>query len=430
MGRIRHRSRRVRAGFLHMVLVPLTSLVPRRDNLWLFGHRDGVFGGNSRGLFLWLSIHRPDIRAVWIADSEAVIRLLTENGFEAVQRRSIRGVLLALRARVFVFCHGLPDVNSYLSGGAFLANLWHGIGIKSTMFGDTTGPMAKLHRKWSGTAIGRMMFYEYLKLPSIVASTSDFMQNHFARQFAMPAARCPQLGYPRLDPLADPALQDLSHRIDRSAGFQFNPDGFRRVVVYAPTWRDTGRPFLETALPDLVRLSDALRATDALLYVKTHPWTSESLPATLDNIRVWPSAVDLFPYLDALDALITDYSSLYYDYIYHKAAGAVLYTFDIEEYEATDRQILYPFAENTAGLSLPTFDALCDAIACGDIYAEPAAGSRAKIAAIREKYWSGSRPIASSQVVAFVEAAIGAAGLGVPVAGEPSGAAASRLNAA
>ena len=396
----------MRSGLLHMALVPLTRALPRRRDLWLFGHRDGVFGGNSRGLFLWLSIHRPDLRAVWIADSDQVIRTLRENGFEAVRRRSIAGLRTTLRARVFVFCHGLPDVSSRLSGGAFLANLWHGVGIKATMFGDVTGPMAKLHRKWSGTALGRMMYYEFLKRPDIVASTSDFMQDHFARQFDMPRARCPQLGYPRLDPLADPALQALSHRIDRSAGFTFNPDRNPRVIVYAPTWRDTGRPFLEAALPDLARLSEALRRTGAVLYVKTHPWSSDALPTTFDNIRVWPAAVDVFAYFDAIDAFVTDYSSLYYDYIFHKTLGAVLYTFDIAEYEATDRQILHPFADNTAGLTLSTFDELCDAIARGDVYTERGE-MPPRIAAIRAKYWAGSSPIASARVVAYIEDRIG-----------------------
>ncbi len=411
VGLLLKKLRRFRNGLLHLLLVSLTSAVPRRSDLWLFGHRDGVFGGNSRGLFLWLSIHRPDIRAVWVADSDQVRRTLTDNGFEAVHRWSVAGALVTLRARVFVFCHGLPDVNSYLSGGALLVNLWHGIGIKATMFGDKTGPMAKVYQKWSGTAFGRTLFYEYLKRPDIVASTSDFTQDHFARQFEMPAVRCPQLGYPRLDPLTDPALQALSHRIDRSAGFSFNPENFRKVIVYAPTWRDTGRPFLEAALPDLERLSDALRSTDALLYVKTHPWTAETLPATLDNIRAWPNAIEIFPYFSGIDSLVTDYSSLFYDYIFHKAAGIVLYTFDLDQYVSTDRQMLYPFIENTAGLRLSNFDELCEAVERGDVYAGRE-DWRAKIADLRAKYWRGSSPVASPQVVACIEDRIGHRGRG------------------
>ncbi len=402
MGRLANWLGRTRSGLQYMTLVPLSAVVPRRNDFWLFGHRDGVFGGNSRGLFLWLSIHRPDIRAVWIGDSDQVIRTLRENGFEAVRRRSAAGLLATLRARVFVFCHGLPDVSSRLSGGAFLANLWHGVGIKATMFGDHTGPMAKFHRKWSGTALGRMMYYEHLKRPDILASTSDFMQDHFARQFAMSPERCPQLGYPRLDPLADPALKTLSDRIDRSAGFTFNPDRRAKVTVYAPTWRDTGRPFLQAALPDLRRLSDALRKTDAVLYVKTHPWSSDKLPTTFDNILVWPAAIDVFAYLDDIDAFVTDYSSLYYDYIFRKTAGAVLYTFDIAEYEATDRQILYPFRDNTAGLTVSTFVALCDAVASGEVYADRD-DARAAIERLRAKFWGGSGPVASSDIVAFIE---------------------------
>lgn len=394
-----------RAGLLNLVLVNLARLVPRSPRQWLFGHQGGLFAGNSKYLFLWVATNRPDLRAVWLADNDATVRLITDAGFVAYRRWSLRGVRATVRSRVLVYCHGLSDVNARLSGGAYLANLWHGVGLKSTMFGDRTGIMSHYKRRWSNP-LGRTLFYAYLKAPDMLATTSDFMQAHFAEQFELPRERCPQLGYPRLDTVADGELRRLAIDLDARQGFRFNPAGRREAYLYMPTWRDTGRPFLTAALPDLDRLNDLLRARDALLYIKLHPWTKESLPAGYSHIASWPDEIETYSYFDQLTGLITDYSSVLYDYLFSRDGGAILYTFDRASYEAEDHALLYPFDENVAGVTVQDFDALCDVLARGT-----ALVPCARAAAIREKFWGGSAVPASPAIVSYIEKAVARRGI-------------------
>src|SRR5690606_9400594 len=103
----------------------------------------------------------------------------------------------------------------------------------------------------ASTWFGRLWVQHRLIGYEMVATTSDLMQRHFAEQFRIPKECCPQLGYPRLDIFDDPALMEAARRIDINQGFEFNSDGFDEVYLYVPTFRDTGRPFLEEALPDL-----------------------------------------------------------------------------------------------------------------------------------------------------------------------------------
>ena len=161
-------------------------------------------------------------------------------------------------------------------------------------------------RREAATTLGRLYNLDFLIPPDAVVTTSDMMQAHFADQFGLPAGQCPQLGYPRLDCAVDGVLNEAARSIDRKAGFEFNTEGFAELYIYMPTFRDTERPFLEQALPDLDRLSEVLRRRDALLYVKPHPRTAARLETPHGNVRLWPRDVDINAYLADFTGLITD----------------------------------------------------------------------------------------------------------------------------
>lgn len=374
----------------------LSHLSPRSTRRWVFGTGGDVFAGNPKYLFLWMSLYRPDIDARWITGSDATLRLLREHGLSAHKRWALGGIVAALRARVFVFANGLGDINPGLSGGAYQVNLWHGVGLKTTYLGYK-GASAEFSSKQLSGALGR--FKSRIFAPAdIVATTSDFMQAHFAAQFQLPPDRCPQLGYPRLDCVADPPLDALARTIDADLGFRLNPEKHREVYIYMPTYRDTERPFVREALPDLARLSRVLAARDALLYVKLHPRTGEAIGEQHSNIRNWPTEIDFHTYLADFTGLITDYSSVLYDYFFARKTGVILYTFDFEDYTSTDRALLYPFEENVAGVRVGSFDALCEALRQGSALAEPVAAER-----VRDRFWGGSPTPSSPAVVKFVE---------------------------
>lgn len=383
---------------LNLFLYPLSALAPRSPRRWVFGDRSGEFVGNPKYLFLWIALNRPDIEVSWITGNEKTRRMLVANGFRAHRRWSLGGIVAALRAKVYVFGHEASSVNLQLSKGAFLVNLWHGVGPKGVKYGYKGGgnPSVPL-----GTGVlAKARSLTHVISPDIVATTSDFWQAHYAGQFRLPPESCPQLGYPRLDCSADPQLMQKVKELDQKQGFEWNPGGFDEIYIYLPTFRDTQRPFFEEALPDLDRLSRVLAKRNALLYVKPHMWTQWELPEGHRNIERWPSEIDFNPYLSKFTGLITDYSSVLCEYLHERPTGSIVYSFDYNEYISHDRTLCYPFEEHIAGLRVSTFDELCDALGKGAAFDPALSGD---VERLMDLYWSGSKRPASPAIVDYVE---------------------------
>jgi len=386
-----------------LVLFPLSFLAPRRDDLWVFGAPQDGFSGNPKYLFLWMSRHRPDVRCVWLTGSPDTRRVLREHGLACELRWSRAGMLVAARARCHVVANDTSDTSLAFSGGARVLNLWHGVGIKNILRGARVGQNAGLYRKlWRPDVFVRSA--HRFRRPAMVLSTSPTMSAHFARSFDVPLDRCPQLGYPRIDPLVDEEFRALCLTFGDYDALRRQTAG-RTVYLYAPTLRDDDGGLFTEAVPDLAALSAALRPTNGLLLLKLHPFTAGSVSAEVadfDNIAVWPAGLDLYPVLDQIDCLVTDYSSMLYDYIAVAGSGVVIYAYDYERYVAEDRDLAFPLAENIVGRRADTFAELCEVLRSGAALAELPAD---RLAELRLRFWGSAEPVsrlASPAIAGFV----------------------------
>ena len=401
--RTRHRAQAALAPIARvladLLLHPLARHVRRNPSRWVFGHEYGEFAGNPKFLYLWL-LGREDVEPWWITGSLRTWHRLRRHGYPAALRWSPGGMYLTLTAGVVFFAHRTSDVNASLVRGALLVNLWHGVGLKAIQLGWGQGNTVQRRAK-ATTAIKRATYRTFLTDPDIVVTTSPFMRSHFAGQFGFEPDRCPILGYSRLDGAFDETLAERSRQFDEPPEFALRPSGIEEAYIYLPTWRDSNRPILERALPDLPRLQAVLAARNAVLYVKLHSATRDLIPTGFDRILPWPAGVDLYNYLGELDRLITDYSSVLYDFLSLRSRGAVIYAFDLEEYLARDHALLYPFEENVSGVWARNFDDLCQLLARGLREADV---DDSQAEAIRRKFWDSDGGTASSRICDYVRA--------------------------
>ncbi|MBS9767518.1 MAG: CDP-glycerol glycerophosphotransferase family protein [Flavobacteriaceae bacterium] len=343
----------------------LSYLMPRDKNMWIFGGHHGHFADNTKHLFLYVAEYCPEIRAIWITKNKELVNHLKNKGFEVYCKYSLKGIFYALRGKFYIFHSHLEDINLSASGGTIKVNLWHGAPIKRIRFSTTfKGKTASIFVP----SLKNKFVYPYFYINSdYILSTSKRVTKYFAEAFRVKENQCMELGYPR--------NEILNYSEDKLVKFieKYEPTEtktlinrlktYKKVFVYMPTWRDNGRNFIQNAGIDFEILNKVLEAKDYVLVLKLHRYTT--LPMNLHqykNIILFGNDLDIYPILPFTDCLITDYSSIYFDY-HLMEKEVILFPFDKDEYIDKDREMYFEYDEVVENeLVVNSFDELVEAI--------------------------------------------------------------------
>jgi CDP-glycerol glycerophosphotransferase len=164
-----------------------------------------------------------------------------------------------------------------------------------------------------------------------------------------------------VDALARADRDALTSRLRRQLGI---PD-HKRVVLYAPTYRDQVRDAkkryrLELRL-DLERLRDAV-GDDCVILFRKHHYIVDPVPATSDgfvrDVSSYPDGTEL---LLAADVLVTDYSSMMVDFA-NTRRPMLFYTYDLDAYRDEIRGFYLDLVATAPGPMLRTTDELIAAL--------------------------------------------------------------------
>ncbi|MEU1350200.1 CDP-glycerol glycerophosphotransferase family protein [Streptomyces sp. NPDC005775] len=170
-----------------------------------------------------------------------------------------------------------------------------------------------------------------------------------------------EAGYPRNDYLYSDERVKLADEIKKRIGL---PEG-KKVVLYAPTWRDDQSHRAGQYSFDLrLDLEDARRrlGDDHVLLIRRHSNVVDQVPGA-GNGFVWdvseyPDIADLYL---ASDIMITDYSSVMFDYA-HLKRPMLFFTYDLEHYRDTLRGFYFDFEKDSPGPLVRTSSELIDSI--------------------------------------------------------------------
>ncbi len=121
----------------------------------------------------------------------------------------------------------------------------------------------------------------------------------------------------------------------------------KKVYAYMPTWRGVvgnadskADAFLQTTLMTL----DGMLRDEEVLFVNLHPLARKSVEfQEFKHIHAFPQEYETYEFLNTADALVTDYSSVFFDFALTRKK-TVLYTYDEEEYLA-DRGLYMPLSD-------------------------------------------------------------------------------------
>jgi CDP-glycerol glycerophosphotransferase (TagB/SpsB family) len=242
---------------------------------------------------------------------------------------------------------------------ARIVQLWHASGaLKAIGYSRVGKPSAR--SPWS-------RHYRYFTW-AIVSGEHDVPL--FAEAFGMPEDRVLPLGHPRMDRFFDPAFRERAREATLVA---FPIARGRRMILFAPTWRQQGTARVyDLSVLDYGRLYELCVELDAVFVIRMHPTVRHPVdipPAFADRIVNGTTTVmDAPEQLCATDLLITDYSSIILEY---SLLGRPMLFFapDLDEYRA-DRDVYMPYEEFVPGRIVRTFDELVAAIRAQDFQLE------------------------------------------------------------
>ncbi|MBP2437793.1 CDP-glycerol glycerophosphotransferase family protein [Microbacterium amylolyticum] len=292
----------------------VTLLLPRGER-WVFGCGAGIADG---ALEIWRLAREQGVDAVWLTSSDEEAREAEERGMPHTRKMSWRGFWATARARVAVVTHGFGDVNPYGVTGAFVAQLWHGIPLKR--IGLDAPEMVRSAFLPGSAVVRRVIAWMYRRAAQRIGAipvASHFVRGRFESAFGIADSAIVVTGEPRVDALSRGSDRERETRAREILLRHLPHVGDRRLVLYAPTWRD-GDPDPGVPTPSEWReISELAEQHDVTFVIRSHRLGEGNYRPGIDTDRVALLGADVLaditPALPAFHALITDYSSLVYD---------------------------------------------------------------------------------------------------------------------
>ncbi|MGW9429616.1 bifunctional glycosyltransferase/CDP-glycerol:glycerophosphate glycerophosphotransferase [Streptomyces decoyicus] len=272
----------------------------------------------------------------------------------------------------------------------------------------TKRPETTYIQTWHGSALKNMGFDQ----PSLKAQTrqqqaeqqrsldrfdrflirSEHDVHTLAKAFRLKEKTLLRVGYPRNDALVRARQREaaLGARERGPLAAELGIAEDKTVLLYAPTFRKAGGRHGRFELPfDVERFADQFGDRYVLL-VRSHYLNHVVLPPTVQGRVIDVSARhDVTPLLELADGLITDYSSVMFDYALLDRP-LVFFTYDYDEYVHEGRGTYFDLLEHAPGPVVRTEDAFHDAIKSFESQALEYAKSRKEFVAKFGEYDQGN----------------------------------------
>lgn len=214
----------------------------------------------------------------------------------------------------------LPDYVVKRPEQVFL-NTWHGTPLK------TLGRDMHTGLKDLGNNQTQFLMSDYLLYPN------EYTRDHIMDAFGLAnlyGGKVILAGYPRNDILCNnPQRDELRHNLGLGND--------TRAYAYMPTWRGETISTSDVAkyqaeIESILSTLDALLDDSIVIFVKLHQVVMKKIKLSkYRHIRPFDAYLETYNFLSLMDGLITDYSSVFYDYA-NTGREIILFTYDYDQY--------------------------------------------------------------------------------------------------
>ena len=306
----------------------LTILIPKRNNLWVFGSWKGKnFSDNAKELYLYVNKHHKDIDAVWIAKNQKVYDEVSHLGYNVVLYSSLKAKWLVARAKANIQTESNEDTGSYRVGGTKVIQLFHGYGAVKE---------AHLYPDMSDLKKSIVKIYSDNHTTSYWMVPSDYFYDRLPVLFDTDKRRMFITGQPRIDLLFAKREQKYFESYkDKYPGYKF--------IFYAPTHRNYAlSDKIDFTNEDWDFFNKYCISHKYICFFKPHPlelYKYQDSFNSFSNIILLSNKVaecpnDPYEYMHYFDLIISDYSSISTDFLVFDRP-VVHFMYDIDNYETS-----------------------------------------------------------------------------------------------
>ena len=346
------------------------ALVPKRRESWVFssfmkrGYEDNV-----KYMYEYVVRNHPEIDALWLTSDTIVFNKLKARGMPVKMMRKAKWAML--RAQVAFTDHF--RCSDYLNkwgfnAGTKVVQLWHGVGLKSigdlkntdvpgvqfssdilSQPGDSLWTRIEKKISYISKAPFRELFEEYFLL--VCPGVERVKQ--IAEPWGIPEKSIMYSGHPRNIHLHSSAINTETP-----------------MVLYAPTYRwdsNVEKGMVDNMVQHAGEIQQLMEKWNAYFTIRLHPHTWRNYKSVIlsgikdyDRIKL-DEEKDIYTRLGDYSVVITDYSSIAYDFILLNRP-VVFYAFDIDDFLTSEVKLNYPFETHSPGAQTRDWESTIAAI--------------------------------------------------------------------
>lgn len=289
-------------------------------------------------------------KCIWVVDRKGVV---IPGKHKTCKRFSLKYYYYMNRSKYWVNNMRQPLSIPRREETVMLAT-WHGTPLKRLVF--DMDDVHSANPRYKDIVFKQTRAWDYL------LSDNPFSTERFQSCFRFEKEKILEYGYPANDPMYAPDREERAAKIKEKLGIPKD----KKVILYAPTWRDdqfyeAGQYGFELDL-DVNRLQEEF-GDEYVLLLRLHYLIVDQL----DLSKYGDFTVDGSSYDDITDLylisdmLITDYSSVFFDYANLKRP-VLYYTYDLDKYRDVLRGFYLDMEKDLPGPLLLTNDEVVDAI--------------------------------------------------------------------
>ncbi|MBI9097227.1 MAG: CDP-glycerol glycerophosphotransferase family protein [Spirochaetaceae bacterium] len=315
-------------------------IIPKNKKLFVAGssHGRSLFG-NPKALFHYINTFEKDYQCFFLIKD----RKKADVNSNIYYNLSFKGLWIFFRSKYLLMSHGSGDF--YLYNGIFsrrktVIQCWHGVPLKCMGFREIPDIPEKSQKE---ILLNNKRMDLFL--------TSSFQEKESIHQcFHIEESKILVTGRACIDTVLSPL---------KESGFHTDSGMFN--ILYALTYRPGSESvFFPFSDFDLEELIEFLENNNICIYLRAHVnEVNQIMSLNSDHIRVFPFSdyPDIYDYLSSFQCLITDYSSLYIDFLVLDRP-LLFIPYDLEQYKQNPGLLYEDYDSVTPGDKIPDFSSL------------------------------------------------------------------------